>query len=62
MSEKTTAPHHGSDGLDQSDEDALYEAFTDDELEIAAMGGRPGSDTGNGKPTSTPICCSAGHC
>jgi hypothetical protein len=43
-------------------EEVLYEEISDAELEIAAMGGRPGVDTGNGKPTSTPQCCSYGKC
>ena len=47
---------------DVLDEEALYEEISDAELEIAAMGGRPGADTGNGKPTSTPQCCSYGKC
>src|SRR6516164_8419461 len=45
---------------DVPDEEVLYEEIPDAELEIAAMGGRPGVDTGNGKPTSTPQCCSYG--
>ena len=44
------------------DQEILYEEISDAELEIAAMGGRPGVDTGNGKPTSTPQCCSYGKC
>ena len=47
---------------DVSDEEILYEEIPDAEHEIAAMGGRPGVDTGNGKPTSTPQCCSYGKC
>jgi hypothetical protein len=47
---------------DVPDEEVLYEEIPDAELEIAAMGGRPGVDTGNGKPTSTPQCCSYGKC
>jgi hypothetical protein len=47
---------------DVPDEEVLYEEIPDAELEIAAMGGRPGVDTGNGKPTSTPQCCSYGRC
>jgi hypothetical protein len=47
---------------DVPDEEVLYAEIPDAELEIAAMGGRPGVDTGNGKPTSTPQCCSYGKC
>ena len=44
------------------DQEILYEEISDAELEIAATGGRPGVDTGNGMPSSTPKCCSYGKC
>jgi hypothetical protein len=48
--------------LDQTDAEALYEETSDEDLELAATGGQPMFDTGNGKPTTTPQCCSYGRC
>ena len=55
-------PNGDRTDADVPDEEILYQEIPDAELEVAAIGGRVGVDTGNGKPTSTQQCCSYGKC